>query len=282
MIGETGPPQRRKHVIGEDKIARIGEVVRDVGLPHLGVREHGTGQVPVRYQIKPVHLAAVHRLDGVLPSMTKVKRKFIRSASERYYLPLGRPTSHGAVGAGKSAEVGIERTILLDDEDDMLNLREPLGIGNGFSILVLRLAPWPAASAREQQGDCGNDHCQQCKHCSYRNTNVGWYESGTPKPRQLSHGSLRAARRITALSALDATSRWSAPSDEDHVRDERRLAADQPAVWLGKKGKWRCTARRNSRASCSTYFRFGDYDTPASPIARQALEYRLQLRRRRV
>src|SRR5260370_31130836 len=49
------------------------------------------------------------------------------------------------------------------------------------------------------------------------------------------HSALREG--ITALSALDATSRWSAPSDEDHVRDERRLSADEPAVWLGKKGK---------------------------------------------
>src|SRR5260370_25543200 len=66
------------------------------------------------------------------------------------------------------------------------------------------------------------------------------------------HSALREG--ITALSALDATSRWSAPSDEDHVRDERRLSADEPAVWLGKKGKWRCSARGNNRASCSTSF----------------------------
>src|ERR1700738_1606860 len=70
--------------------------------------------------------------------------------------------------------------------------------------------------------------------------------------------------------------------DEDHVRVEGGSPQTSVAVWLGKKGKWRCAARRNSRASCSTYFRFGDYDTPASPIARQALEYRVQLRRRRV
>src|SRR4029077_12376300 len=47
MIGETGSPERRKHVIGKDKIARIREIVRDIGLPHLGVGKHGTVHVSV-------------------------------------------------------------------------------------------------------------------------------------------------------------------------------------------------------------------------------------------
>src|ERR1700730_16241990 len=154
MIGETRPLQRRKHVIGEDKIARIGEVVWDVGFPHLSVGEQGAVDVPVRYQVETVHLADVDRLDRILPSMTKVKWHFIRGGSERYYLALGRPPGHGAVGAGKSAEVGIERTILRDDEDNVLNLRQPLGIRNGGSLLGPRLAPWrPTASGRGQQGD---------------------------------------------------------------------------------------------------------------------------------
>src|SRR3984893_10920867 len=154
MIGETGPPQRRKHVISEDKITGISEVVRDVGLPHLGVREHGTVHVTVHHQVEAVHLAGVDRLDRILPTMTKVKWHLIRSASERYYLALGRSTRHGAVGAGKSAEVGVERTILFDDEDNVLNLRHPLRICNGVSMLSPRLARWrPAASGCEQQGD---------------------------------------------------------------------------------------------------------------------------------
>jgi hypothetical protein len=39
---------------------------------------------------------------------------------------------------------------------------------------------------------------------------------------------------------------WIGPvQTEDYVRGERRLAADERAVWLAGKRKWRCAAGRN-------------------------------------
>src|ERR1700694_5961838 len=125
MIGEARPLQRRKHVIGKNKIARIGEVVRDIGLPHLSIGQHGPVQVPVCYQVETVHLASVDCPEGVPPTMANVKCKSVRTGSERNYSALGRPAHGDSVSPGKSAKVSVERAILLDDKYNMLNLRQP-------------------------------------------------------------------------------------------------------------------------------------------------------------
>src|ERR1700676_4528724 len=102
MIGETGPPQRRKHVISEDKIAGISKVVRDVGLPHLGVREHRTVHVTVHHEVETVHLADVDRLDRIPPTMTKVKWhlsgvRVSGTTSPLDVLPVMAPSAPGKV-----------------------------------------------------------------------------------------------------------------------------------------------------------------------------------------
>ena len=130
MVGKTGTVYGRKHAIGKNKITGVGEVIRDVFFPHLGIGKHSAIHVAIVQQIEAVHLAAVDSPDSLFTAMAKIEWKSVRRRREWNESPVRGSARDGAVGARKAAEVGVEGAVLFDDEDDVLNLREPLSFNS--------------------------------------------------------------------------------------------------------------------------------------------------------
>jgi len=110
-------------VIRQGKVLGVAPVVRNVEIPELGHAQEVIPDIPVLDQVEPIHLALVHRPARILPVMADVADHSIRCVAQRDPLaarhhPRGRP-----VGAGEGAEIIVERAVLFDDEDDVLDLR---------------------------------------------------------------------------------------------------------------------------------------------------------------
>ena len=167
VIWKTRPGERRKHVIRQGKVLGVAPVVRDIEVPELRHAQEVVPDIPVCHKVESIHPATVHCPPRILPVVADVADHAVGCVPQVDPLTRGHHPGRRAVGAGKGAEVCIERAVLFDDEDDVLNLRaESLHLwrvrsGDGPGCAERReepaLAPaalpqaWPTRKGRSQR-----------------------------------------------------------------------------------------------------------------------------------
>src|SRR6266851_1309887 len=176
MGGQTPRRVRFKHAVLEDKLLSVGPVVGNfslivvahhVGLAVLAARRvlgRSARLAAARMLLgdKPVHLPAIN-VDGCLAFAVRptevtvvgiVVRAYAQTGSWVGYADARDPVLHGdAVRAWKSAEVGIERAVLLHDDNYVLD-RECLCSGH---VHQLQSTPSTAKAGQNNNDGTNND-----------------------------------------------------------------------------------------------------------------------------
>ena len=120
MIREARTVQRRKCGIGQGEGLRIGSVVWNVRLIELAHGHVIATDISVLHQVKLIHQAAVDRGGCVLPSMSHVAHSIWSMLQQNDLSVRDRPASR-TIGAGEGSKIVIEGSILLNDEDNVLD-----------------------------------------------------------------------------------------------------------------------------------------------------------------
>jgi len=125
MIGKAGSRERREHIVGQNEVAGIAEIIWDVALLKLRIGEVVAVYVTVcsvaADEVELVHRAAVDREMRTHPVMSNVAGCVVGFVKKRNDLASRNFAGSCAVGSRKSAEVTVEAAILFNDEDDMLD-----------------------------------------------------------------------------------------------------------------------------------------------------------------
>src|SRR5262249_18748068 len=123
VVWEAFRSNRSEHVVGQREVLRVAPIVRNVGVDELRHAEEVVVDIVILDEIELVHPAAVDGRVSIVPSVTWVARRAIRALPQRYALTCRNHTARGPVRSRERPEVIVERPILLDDVDDVLNLR---------------------------------------------------------------------------------------------------------------------------------------------------------------
>jgi len=90
-----------------------------------------------RKQIELIHLAAIDRGESILPAMAGITRSSIRLVAQRDQLPLDVAAACGPIGAGKKPKIIVESTILLNDDNNVLDFLRACWLSQPRSAAML-------------------------------------------------------------------------------------------------------------------------------------------------
>src|ERR1035437_4855760 len=125
VVGEGRSQDSRKEVVVQGEVTGVGPVIGDIALVHLGVGMFYAERERPGKPIKGVHAAVIGGLGGGGGTVSDVRIHLIRRLHQPYGAARGRAAGGGSVGSGEAAEIIIEGVIFLNDEDDVVYLREP-------------------------------------------------------------------------------------------------------------------------------------------------------------
>src|SRR5262249_41483555 len=107
--------------IRKDEVPGVSKIVWDVGFPILRIGEIVTVLVSSRNQIELVHGAAINREHRALKGMTDVAREHVRCVAQLDNLAGRYRSGRGPICPRECPEVVVERAILFDKKNDMLD-----------------------------------------------------------------------------------------------------------------------------------------------------------------
>jgi len=110
-----------KEGVGQDKVARIGKVVRNIGFGVPSISAVFTVNGGPGDEVESIHRAVVNSEDGALERMVYF-RGMVRRMAELNPLARRNLSEGRTVGASKGTEIVVKGVVLLDHKNDMLDL----------------------------------------------------------------------------------------------------------------------------------------------------------------
>ena len=120
MLDPTRPERRAEEPVGQGEALRVPPIVRDLALRVLDVAIEPR-RLPAVQVVEAVHLAAVDRDDSGQERMVDVRR-LVDPLLQRNRSPVTPVASRRAIGPREQTEQRVERSVLFDEEHDVLDL----------------------------------------------------------------------------------------------------------------------------------------------------------------
>src|SRR5262249_1443609 len=140
--------------IGESEVPCVSPNVRYLVFCRLGKCAPAAAN-----QVKLVHLAVVHGQQRTVPAITEMAPVIlVRHGAQRDPLAARKQARGGAFGTGESAEIVIERVILADDKNGVVNHVEVPGNQRSNGSRAPGEKPEPEQEHQRNKGCAGAEY----------------------------------------------------------------------------------------------------------------------------